>query len=142
MSTTPQRTDSSPEGSKTLDPQKGKLLAAALAEIEKSYGKGAIMRLGDKGIPNEIRCLSSGAFSLAMAEQCRHAGANALIGKPISAKVLLATITKVLSKPREFEPERLGPVLAGPGRAVEQHAAAPRGRAGCGSRRCCGHGRS
>jgi hypothetical protein len=37
-----------------------------------------------------------------MAEECRHAGANALIGKPISAKVLLATINKVLSKPREF----------------------------------------
>jgi CheY-like chemotaxis protein len=46
--------------------------------------------------------ITSGAFSLAMAEQCRHAGANALIGKPISTKVLLATINKVLSKPREF----------------------------------------
>jgi CheY-like chemotaxis protein len=46
--------------------------------------------------------ITSGAFSLAMAEQCRHAGANALIGKPISAKVLIATINKVLSKPREF----------------------------------------
>jgi CheY-like chemotaxis protein len=46
--------------------------------------------------------ITSGAFSLAMAEQCRHAGANALIGKPISTKVLLATIAKVLGKPREF----------------------------------------
>jgi CheY-like chemotaxis protein len=46
--------------------------------------------------------ITSGAFSLAMAEQCRHAGANALIGKPISAKVLVATISKVLGKPREF----------------------------------------
>lgn len=46
--------------------------------------------------------VTSGAFSLAMAEQCRHAGANALIGKPISAKVLIATITKVLKKPRDF----------------------------------------
>jgi CheY-like chemotaxis protein len=46
--------------------------------------------------------VTSGAFSLAMAEQCRHAGANALIGKPISTKVLLATINKVLTKPREF----------------------------------------
>ncbi len=46
--------------------------------------------------------ITSGAFSLSMAEECRHAGANALIGKPISTKVLLATITKVLSKPREF----------------------------------------
>ena len=46
--------------------------------------------------------ITSGAFSLSMAEECRHAGANALIGKPISAKVLTATVNKVLSKPREF----------------------------------------
>ncbi len=46
--------------------------------------------------------ITSGAFSLNMAEQCRHAGANALIGKPLSAKVLTATINKVLSKPRPF----------------------------------------
>lgn len=46
--------------------------------------------------------ITSGAFSRAMAEECRHAGANALIGKPISGKVLLATINKVLTQPREF----------------------------------------
>lgn len=46
--------------------------------------------------------ITSGAFSRLMAEECRHAGANALIGKPLSAKVLLATINKVLDKPREF----------------------------------------
>jgi len=46
--------------------------------------------------------ITSAAFSLNMAEQCRHAGANALIGKPLSAKVLIATINKVLSKPRQF----------------------------------------
>jgi len=46
--------------------------------------------------------VTSGAFSLAMAEQCRHAGANALIGKPLSTKVLISTINKVLSYPRPF----------------------------------------
>lgn len=46
--------------------------------------------------------ITSGAFSRPMAEQCRHAGANALIGKPLSAKVLLATIKKVLAQPRPF----------------------------------------
>ncbi|MBI3437313.1 MAG: response regulator [Proteobacteria bacterium] len=46
--------------------------------------------------------ITSAAFSRAMAEDCRHAGANALIGKPLSAKVLLATINKVLTQPREF----------------------------------------
>lgn len=46
--------------------------------------------------------ITSGAFSRAMAEECRHAGANALIGKPISTKVLIATIKKVLANPRPF----------------------------------------
>lgn len=46
--------------------------------------------------------ITSGAFSRAMAEECRHAGANALIGKPISGKVLLATINKVITNPRPF----------------------------------------
>lgn len=46
--------------------------------------------------------ITSAAFSRTMAEQCRHAGANALIGKPLSAKVLTATINKVLTQPREF----------------------------------------
>jgi CheY-like chemotaxis protein len=46
--------------------------------------------------------VTSAAFSRPMAEQCRHAGANALIGKPLSAKVLIATINKVLKQPREF----------------------------------------
>jgi len=52
---------------RVLDPQKTKALDAALADIEKAYGKGAIMRLGDKGLLQEIRCLSSGAFSLDLA---------------------------------------------------------------------------
>lgn len=46
--------------------------------------------------------ITSGAFSRLMAEECRHAGCNALIGKPISGKVLLNTINKVLTQPREF----------------------------------------
>jgi CheY-like chemotaxis protein len=46
--------------------------------------------------------LTSRAFSRQIAEQCRHAGANALIGKPLSGKSLMATIHKVLAKPRPF----------------------------------------
>lgn len=46
--------------------------------------------------------ITSGAFSRNMAEDCRHAGCNALIGKPLSGKVLLATINKVLTQPRQF----------------------------------------
>jgi CheY-like chemotaxis protein len=66
--------------------------------------------------------LTSAAFSRAMAEQCRLAGANALIGKPVSGKVLTATIRKVMGRPRPFvEAEgyvgpcrRAGIVTAGP----------------------------
>jgi CheY-like chemotaxis protein len=46
--------------------------------------------------------ITSAAFSRSMAEECRHAGANALIGKPLSSEMLLATINKVLDKPRPF----------------------------------------
>ncbi|MBM3988874.1 MAG: recombinase RecA [Planctomycetes bacterium] len=47
--------------------EKQKNLASALADIEKSYGKGAIMRLGDKGALNEVRGLMTGALSLDLA---------------------------------------------------------------------------
>ncbi|HVK79897.1 MAG TPA: response regulator [Verrucomicrobiae bacterium] len=46
--------------------------------------------------------LLSGSFSRTLAETCRHAGANALIGKPISNKALLETVKKVLAAPRDF----------------------------------------
>jgi CheY-like chemotaxis protein len=55
--------------------------------------------------------VTSSAFSRTMAEECRHAGCNALIGKPISGKVLTATINKVLTNPRPFidAPGYVGP---------------------------------
>lgn len=55
--------------------------------------------------------LTSRAFSRNLAEDCRHGGANALIGKPISSKILTATITKVLANPRPFidAPNYVGP---------------------------------
>jgi recombination protein RecA len=42
-------------------------LTAALSEIEKSYGKGAIMRLGADGPIREIEGISSGSISLDLA---------------------------------------------------------------------------
>lgn len=44
----------------------------------------------------------SSALTTALAERCRHAGANAIIGKPVSTATLLNTIKKVLAKPRPF----------------------------------------
>ena len=44
-----------------------KALSAAVSEIEKNYGRGAIMRLGDETLIKEIRGISSGSISLDMA---------------------------------------------------------------------------
>ena len=45
---------------------KKKALEAALAQIEKAYGKGAIMRLGDD-IPINVEAISTGSLSLDLA---------------------------------------------------------------------------
>ncbi|MET0182008.1 MAG: response regulator [Caulobacterales bacterium] len=44
----------------------------------------------------------SHAVSRQLAENCRHAGANAIIGKPLSSATLISTIKKVLANPRPF----------------------------------------
>ncbi len=49
------------------DSNKAKLLGAAMAEIEKSYGKGAIMRLGEGRAFAEMRGIATGSISLDMA---------------------------------------------------------------------------
>jgi recombination protein RecA len=69
----PETADPSPSA-KPADPrpdsqraEKSRALGAALAEIEKSYGRGAIMRLGDESLIKEVRGISSGAPSLDLA---------------------------------------------------------------------------
>lgn len=44
----------------------------------------------------------SSTLTLALAESFRHAGANAIIGKPISTAAQLNTMRKVLANPRPF----------------------------------------
>jgi recombination protein RecA len=51
----------------TDDAGKGRALEAAISDIEKSYGTGAIMRLGDAGLIKEIRGISTSSISLDMA---------------------------------------------------------------------------
>jgi recombination protein RecA len=63
----PKATAPAPDAARPLDPNKSRALAGALSEIEKSYGKGAIMRLGAGEIVREIRGISSGAISLDLA---------------------------------------------------------------------------
>ena len=46
---------------------KQKALSAALAQIEKQFGKGSIMRLGDAEINQDIQVVSSGSLGLDIA---------------------------------------------------------------------------
>ncbi|MFT5289817.1 MAG: recombination protein RecA [Planctomycetota bacterium] len=54
-------------GNDGSDSGKERALMAALGEIEKSYGKGAIMRMGDEGMVKEIKGISTGSISLDLA---------------------------------------------------------------------------
>ena len=50
-----------------MDDNKSKALAAALAQIEKQFGKGSIMRLGDGEIEQDIQAVSTGSLGLDIA---------------------------------------------------------------------------
>ena len=50
----------------SLNPDKKKALETAIAKIERDYGKGTIMRLGDD-IPVNVEALSTGSLSLDLA---------------------------------------------------------------------------
>jgi recombination protein RecA len=47
--------------------EKAKALGAALAQIEKQFGKGAVMRLVDGGVENDIQVVSTGSLGLDVA---------------------------------------------------------------------------
>ncbi|HMM47480.1 MAG TPA: recombinase RecA [Thiobacillaceae bacterium] len=46
---------------------KTKALAAALSQIEKQFGKGSVMRLGDHGVARDIQAVSTGSLGLDIA---------------------------------------------------------------------------
>src|SRR5512135_701507 len=50
-----------------MDDNKGKALAAALAQIEKQFGKGSIMKMGDAQIQNDLQVVSTGSLGLDIA---------------------------------------------------------------------------
>ena len=52
---------------KALNPEKAKALQAALAQIEKQFGKGSIMRLGDGEVVPDIQVVSTGSLGLDIA---------------------------------------------------------------------------
>jgi len=52
---------------KSLNPEKAKALQAALSQIEKQFGKGTIMRLGDGEAVEDIQVVSTGSLGLDIA---------------------------------------------------------------------------
>ncbi len=50
-----------------MEDNKGKALSAALAQIEKQFGKGSIMRLGDGEVEKDIEAVSTGSLGLDIA---------------------------------------------------------------------------
>jgi recombination protein RecA len=50
-----------------MDENKSKALAAALSQIEKQFGKGSIMRMGDADIGEDIQAVSTGSLGLDIA---------------------------------------------------------------------------
>ena len=50
-----------------MDDNKSKALAAALTQIEKQFGKGSIMKMGDAQIQNDLQVVSTGSLGLDIA---------------------------------------------------------------------------
>jgi recombination protein RecA len=50
-----------------MDNNKQKALSAALSQIEKQYGKGAVMRMGDAGVARDVEAVSTGSLGLDIA---------------------------------------------------------------------------
>jgi len=55
------------QGNTLMDDNKSKALSAALAQIEKQFGKGSIMKLGEKAIEEDIQVVSTGSLGLDIA---------------------------------------------------------------------------
>ncbi|MBW1646016.1 MAG: recombinase RecA [Deltaproteobacteria bacterium] len=50
-----------------MDPNKTKAMEMAVSQIEREFGKGSIMRLGDEGVVRNIEVIPTGALSLDIA---------------------------------------------------------------------------
>jgi recombination protein RecA len=55
------------EDAKSNKSERSKALSAALAQIEKQFGKGSIMRLADAGVEHDIQVVSTGSLGLDIA---------------------------------------------------------------------------
>ena len=50
-----------------IDENRKQALQAALSQIDKQFGKGSVMRLGDKKALNDIQVVSTGSIGLDLA---------------------------------------------------------------------------
>ena len=50
-----------------MDDAKKKALGAALSQIEKQFGKGSVMRMGDTSAIREVEAISTGSLGLDIA---------------------------------------------------------------------------
>jgi hypothetical protein len=55
--------------------EKNKALDAAVAQIERAFGKGSIMRMGSRGVDEQIEVIPSGSLGLWASAVC-HAAAS------------------------------------------------------------------
>src|SRR6201988_5470764 len=56
-----------PSGNPQMEENRKKALAAALGQIEKQFGKGSVMRLGDAAASYDIETVSTGSLGLDIA---------------------------------------------------------------------------
>ena len=82
--------------------EKDKALEAAMAQIQKQFGKGAIMKLGEKGAQMNVEAISTGSISLDMASL------------PCSLGEMLLCLTALSSRFKEMFPHSF--------RAVQRHS--------------------
>src|SRR3982074_2175020 len=54
-------------GMNAMDDNKSKALVAALAQIEKQFGKGSIMKMGEAQVQNDLQVVSTGSLGLDIA---------------------------------------------------------------------------
>ncbi|MFQ5418147.1 MAG: hypothetical protein ACE5FL_14055, partial [Myxococcota bacterium] len=56
-----------PAVERASDSEKQKALSVAVSSIEKQFGKGSIILMGDKSVDREVKTFSSGAVSIDLA---------------------------------------------------------------------------
>ena len=62
-----------------MDENKKRALDAAILKIEKDFGKGAVMRLGDSNAMGNMEVVPTGSLSLDIAETLVHSNAIDII---------------------------------------------------------------